>query len=238
MKVILYRLPILLLVLYSFTYSIEISQDTVEQLHITSDLYITNKEDSNIKIDSMKIILLSGSIFNEIYFDLAVLDSNSDPYPEFFNIHSLLVKENDTIYNLTNYRNLNMEKLTLSIPANKSIQIRQIETGTKVGPQIVTSSMQSLKKIMETLEFDYTVKLTFYQNGDISDYVIIKGFILINSGIIKNRPYSVKPIFDKYPIHINLLGRSIDNVSLPLCNNIIISQNPENRNNFYSRLTK
>lgn len=238
MKVILSRLPILLLVLYSFTYPIEISQDTVEQQNIMSDLYIINKEDNNIKIDSMKIILISGNIFNEIYFELAVLDSNSDPYPEFFNLHSLLVKENDTTYNLTNYRNPNMEKLTLSISANKIIQIIQIETGTKVGPQIVTSSMQSLKKIEETPEFDYTVKLTFYQNGEISDNVIIKGFILINSGILKSKPYSVKQIFEKSFMPVNLLGRSINNVSFPLCNNIIISQNPENWKKFYSRLTK
>ncbi len=241
MKVILSRLPILLLVLYSFTYSIEISKDTVEQTNvyeIKPELFITNNSDTDTIIDSMKIILLSGSIFREIYFGLTVQDTDSNDKSNIVFLHSVLNKENDTTFYLTDIASPNKLKSSMTIPSKKKIRIHRLETGNNLGEQIVTSSIQSLEKTKETPEFDYTVKLTFYQNGEISDYVIIKGFILINSGIMKSNPYSVKPIFDKSSIHYNLLGRSINNISLPLCNNIIVSQNPENRNNFYSRLTK
>lgn len=231
MKIILTRLPIILMVLYSIPYSIEISQDTVEQQHINSDLYlyITNKENIEIKIDSMKIILISGSCFHEMYIDFAVLNSTSDPYPEIINVYSLLIKENDSTYKMTNYRNTKNENITLSIPAKKIVQFYNLETGTNLGPQIVSNSLQPLKKINETLDFDYTVKLIFYQNGDISDYVIIKGYILINNSIVKNKTTIVKPVYNNQGKNINLLGRTINRGSFLLCNNIVIFQNNEKK---------
>lgn len=232
MKVIIYRFPILFLILYSFTYPIEISQDSVEQINfneINPTLFIVNNSDNDINIDSMKIKLLSGRIFHEIYFELTVLDSTTDPNPEFVNIHSLLVKENDTTFNLVNYRSVGKENITLFIPSKKRIKIENLETGTKLGCQPTTNNAQALKKINEKPEFDYTVKLMFYQNGDISDYVIIKGYILINNSIVKNKTTIVNPVYNKQGTNINLLGRTIKRGSFLLCNNIVIFQNNEKK---------
>jgi hypothetical protein len=236
MKIILKKLFILLLLVFSSTYSVEFSQDTVEQIYgteINPELFITNNFDTDIIIDSMKIILISGSIFNEIYFILTVLDSNYSLTSEFIIIHSLIVKENDTTFKLANINLSNKSLITLPIPAKKNIKIDCLETGTNLGDQPVTNFLQSLKKKNETQEFDYYIKLILYQNGNISDYVVVKGFILINSKIMTGKTSIKQPVIYKPAGNYNLLGRSINKGSLSMSNNINISKNNENRFNLF-----
>lgn len=74
MKVILSRLPILFLMLYYMSYSVEFSEDSVKldfKIPVPA-INLVNDSNYEIAIDYLKIKLIEGEIFKEMFFLFSV----------------------------------------------------------------------------------------------------------------------------------------------------------------------
>ena len=192
----------LLLLLFSlkFCFAFEFLEDTVNVTKIVN-IHTLNDSSHEITIDSIKIILLEGSISNQIYFNAVDTPMSYSSTP--ITVKGPINKKNDSIFYAGNYSGIKIK-----MPANIKGLIYDFEIGECVGNQLALN--QNNNSFNNTVS-DYIVKLVFYASDNSSDYVVLKGILSTCTSILRGSNSTAHTLckMNKWE-YVNLLGRKTD----------------------------
>ncbi len=158
----------------------------------TTTITIVNDSSHEISVDSIKIILLEGSILGEIEF--AFISFLGSHYRTGF--YSNILPENDTTFSLEQYEKeiINYDSRKLKISADSQRVVEWFQIGSGLGNSIVSDA---LSKQLQSTSFkvgdEYEIKFVLYSNDNTEGSVVIRG----NNVIIDSTPVR-HPIKNKF----------------------------------------
>lgn len=190
-------IPIFLFILCVFksSYSIHFENDSITiNPDSSTKIVIVNDSSYKVEIDSVKIVLLEGSILDDVscsFYD----DPNGVYYDA--GIKSNIVKENDTLYSLPKYTHTaqNVVYGAVSIQPNSQRKIGEFDIRTGYDESVILGGQGGNYDIGE----EYLIRLLFYSNDNTIADIVLRG---------KNKIYHPT----KIKLVKNIINRSKNNI--------------------------
>lgn len=166
-KIAVFSILVVVLSSAQKSHAINFIEDTINAGVTSSKIHIVNDSTHDIIIDSIKVTLLKGSIFDEMYFIF-----ENDPvglYPEFF-FYGLLTTKSDSIYFLKDFsdkQSLFNGNLRFAASAARTIGEFEISSGRR--------NVSSTSNHSYSTGPTYTIKMIFYANDSSLDSIVVHG---------------------------------------------------------------
>ena len=143
----------LLLLLFSlkFCFAFEFLEDTVDVTQSNTKISIFNGSSQTLIVDSIKVILLEGTISSQIFF-YAV--DTPKTYP-IITVKESLANNKDSLFNIEKYSGYGSDS-KVKLLANKKSFIYHFEIGTCVGEK---PTLYKKSNNLNSTVFDYVIKL-------------------------------------------------------------------------------
>lgn len=196
----IHLISVVSLFLFQYSFAVSFTEDTIDlSSQLWPKIHVENDSSYNIKIDSIRLELISGTIDSEVYFIIRDIENNTQMF-----LFSYISSENDTLYNLQQYNDPDSNKIEML--GNSTSVIEEFRIGTDVRSELPTVENNNEEN---NVDLEYLVKLIFNSSDGLSGYVVLKGHnVRPSSTVIKGKVNNYKISSSNIPQNSFLISLS------------------------------